>query len=262
MSVNGYVQGKNISVNMDSAKALNTVVGHEITHILEGTELYTGLQESVKAYAQLKGEYDNKLQSITKFYENENADIEKELTAELVGEYLFSDTDFISNLSMEKPTLFKKVFDEIKYLCNVVTAGSKEARQLEKVKKTFEDVYRQKNNTVANDGVRYDISKDMDGNVFVDVTEDIFDIKNGETVARTIQKTIKERFNNLINIKGQNIQVNKTTNDEFRRSKSANKLLKNNEQAYNDKLKTIANADEILLTAKKLDWRRIEPFQK
>ena len=46
------------------------------------------------------------------------------------------------------------------------------------------------------------------------------------------------------------MQINKTTNDEFRRSNSANQLLENPSQAYNDKLKTIANADEILAVAK------------
>lgn len=77
----------------------------------------------------------------------------------MIGEYLFTDSEFINRLSTEKPTLFKKIFDEIKYLYKTATAGSKEARQLEKVKKTFEEAYRQKNNTATDDGVRYAINK-------------------------------------------------------------------------------------------------------
>lgn len=158
--VNGYVQGNNIAINIDSTSAFNKVVGHEITHVLEGTELYTELANAVKELATTKGEYDSKLQSITKLYEGvENANIENELTADLIGEYLFTDSDFINRLSAEKPTLFQKIFDEIKYLCKVATAGSKEARQLEKVKKTFEEAYRQKNNTATDDGVKYAIDK-------------------------------------------------------------------------------------------------------
>ena len=152
--VNGYVQGNNIAINIDSTSALNKVVGHEITHILEGTELYTELVNAVKELATTKGEYDSKLQSIAKLYEGvEDANIENELTADLIGEYLFTDSDFINRLSAEKPTLFQKIFDEIKYLCKVATAGSKEAKQLEKVKKTFEEAYRQKNNTATDDSV-------------------------------------------------------------------------------------------------------------
>ena len=86
--------------------------------------------------------------------------------------------------------------------------------------------------------------------MFVDVTEDIFDENNGESIARTIQRVIHDKFNNLIDVHGQKIQINKTTNDEFRRSESAISLLKNSTQTYNDKLKTIANADEILSAAK------------
>lgn len=153
-TINGYEQGGNIAVNIDSAKALNKVVGHEITHILEGTEFYTELANVVKQYATTKGEYDSKLQSITKLYEGiEDANIENELTADLIGEYLFTDSDFVNSLSAEQPTLFQKIFDEIKYLCKIATAGSKEARQLEKVKKTFAEAYKQKNNTATDDGV-------------------------------------------------------------------------------------------------------------
>ena len=255
-TVNGYVTGDgNVAVNIDSSKSLNTVVGHEITHILEGTELYDALHQSIVEYAKAKGDYDGRYKTIEKLYEGiEGADINKELTADLVGDYLFTDENFIRSLSTEQPGVFKKVYDEIKYLCKVATAGSKEARELEKIKKTFSDIYRDsgkaQKNTTEEGGVKYMISKDVDGNTFVDVTEDIFDVNNGESVARTIQRVISERFNNLIEVNGQKIQINKTTNDEFRRSNSAMHFLKNPSQAYNDKLKTIANADEILSAAK------------
>ena len=165
--VAGYVQGKNIAINIDSAKALNTVVGHEITHILEGTELYPALQDAVKIFAESKGEYNSKLQSITKMYEGiEDANIENELTAELVGDYLFSDTniDFIKNLSVEQPGVFQKIYDEVKYLCKVANTRSKEAKELEKVKKTFAEVYRQKNNTATDNGaVKYSFNDTKTG---------------------------------------------------------------------------------------------------
>ena len=161
--VAGYVQGNNIAINVDSSKALNTVVGHEITHIFEGTELYPALQEAVKVFADSKGEYEGKLQSITKMYEGiEGANIDNELTAELVGEYLFSDTEFIKKLSVEQPNAFQKIYDEIKYLCKVATAGSKEAKEFEKVKKTFAEAYRQKNNTATDEGVRYSVTNKVD----------------------------------------------------------------------------------------------------
>lgn len=157
-TVNGYVKDGNIALNIESNKALNTVVGHEITHVLEGTELYTELQQAVKDYATTKGEYDTRLQELTKLYKGvENANIEAELTADLVGEYLFTDSDFVSKLSTEKPNIFKKIYEEIKYLVKTVT-GSKEFRELEKVKRAFDKAY--KENAQATKDTKYSASED------------------------------------------------------------------------------------------------------
>lgn len=157
-TVNGFVKDGSISLNIDSAKALNTVVGHEITHVLKGNpELYGEFQSLIFELAKTKGEYDTRFQDITKLYEGVNgADIADELTADLVGDYLFTDSDFISRLSVEKPNVFKRIFDEIKYLYKVATAGSKELRELEKVKRTFEKVYRESGKTTTD--TKYSVS--------------------------------------------------------------------------------------------------------
>ncbi len=63
--------------------------------------------------------------------------IKREVVADLVGDYLFTDPDFVNHLSTSNRNLFQKIYDEIKYLWKTATAGSKEARQLEKVKKGF-----------------------------------------------------------------------------------------------------------------------------
>ena len=142
-TVNGYVTKDGVTLNIDSAKSLNSVVGHEITHVLEGTELYTALQSAVVEYAKAKGEYDSRLADLTETYKNiKGADVNAELTADMIGDYLFTDTDFINNLATNK-NVFQKIYDEIKYLCKVATAGSKEARELEKVKRAFEKAYQE-----------------------------------------------------------------------------------------------------------------------
>ena len=155
-TVNGYFDKatKTVGVNIDSKKALNTVVGHEITHVLKGTELYETLQNAAFEYARTRGEYDSRREALAKLYAEK--DIDEEMTADLVGEYLFTDQDFINNLSVQHRNVFEKIFDEIKYLYKVATAGSKEARELEKVKKVFEQAY--KGNTKASEGTKYSMS--------------------------------------------------------------------------------------------------------
>lgn len=81
---------------------------------------------------------------------------------ELVGDYLFSNKDFISQLSTENRNVFQKVWDEIKYLCKVATAGSKEARELARIEKMFGEAYRKSGeakNTTPEGGVRYSITE-------------------------------------------------------------------------------------------------------
>ena len=143
-TVNGFVTKDGVTLNVQSAKALNSVVGHEIAHVLEGTDLYTELQNAVVEYAKTKGDYQGRLDSLSKLYESvEGANINAELTADLVGDYLFTDPDFINNLSTNHRNVFQKIYDEVKYLLKVTTAGSKEARELEKVKRAFEKAYRE-----------------------------------------------------------------------------------------------------------------------
>lgn len=160
--VNGFVTQNGITINIDSNNALNSVVGHEITHVLEGTELYTELQKAVKEYATTKGVYDTKLTELTELYKGiKGVNVENELTSDLVGEYLFTDADFVKNLSVTKPNVFQKIYNEIKYLLKVATAGSKEARQLEKVKKTFEEAYRNSEKNLTND-TKYSIKENTE----------------------------------------------------------------------------------------------------
>lgn len=163
-TVNGYVTSEgNITLNIDSAKSLNSVVGHEIAHVLEGTELYTELADAVRQYAETKGEYAARFEELTIVYNGVDADIDAEVVADLVGDYLFTDADFVRKLSVEQPNIFQRIFDEIKYMCKVATAGSKEARELEKVKRSFEKAYQESGSEaveVSDTNVKYSIREE------------------------------------------------------------------------------------------------------
>lgn len=77
-----------------------------------------------------------------------------------MGDYLFTDKAFVQKLSTQNRSLFQKIWDEVKYLCKVVTTGSKEAKQLLEVKKAFEEAYRAETKYPTGEGgVRYSISE-------------------------------------------------------------------------------------------------------
>ncbi len=132
-----------ITLNVQSPKAWQSVVGHEIAHVLEGAAAYNELRNALYEYSKSKGELDSRRAATTKMYEGKNADIEAELTADLVGDYLFTDKAFIYKLTGNR-TLFQKIFDEIKYLCN--TARGKQLSEIEKVKREFENAWKEYSN--------------------------------------------------------------------------------------------------------------------
>ena len=157
--VNGYVGKDGITLNVDANKALNTVVGHEITHVLEGTELYKKLSAAVVQYAKTKGDYDTRLKELSDLYKGvENSNVDRELVADLIGDYLFTDSKFLDRLAQDQ-NLFQKVWSEVKYLYNIATAGSDEAKQLLEVKRAFERAYQNATkNTAQRDGVDFSIN--------------------------------------------------------------------------------------------------------
>lgn len=142
-TVDAYIENGEIYLNVKSPKWLEMLTGHEVTHALEKGKHYDKLSKAVKAFAQAKGEYDARLADALNRYAGVEASAEREVIADLIGEYVFSGSDFIMDLAVKDRNVFQRVYDQIKYLCKVVTAGSKEARKLEKVKKEFARVYRE-----------------------------------------------------------------------------------------------------------------------
>lgn len=190
-TVNGYVEGNTITLNTDSNNWMNTIVGHEVLHVLEGTAHFDTLKSALFEYAKTKGEYDSRLGYTKKLYESvKDANVENELAADLVGEYIFGDEKFVKSLSAEQPNVFKRIYGEIKYLLKCATTGSKEERQLLKVKKVFEEVYRE-NGKTDESKIKYDIKK----NKIIDLSEDSELTKrvsglNGSEKYKEIQKYI------------------------------------------------------------------------
>jgi len=191
------------------------------------------LQEVSTEYAKSKGEYDSRLAVLKELYkdkegytgEDADAKIEQELVADLVGDYLFTDKAFVENLYVGDRGLFQKIFDEVKYLCKVVTAGSKEARQLEKVKKAFEEAYRaETKNPTADGGVRYSIVNLDSGKSYVQASRQII---HGNSVAEW-RSQISDFFNRALKngpieietIEGDTLTISKNTAKKAR-SKTA-----------------------------------------
>ncbi len=204
---------------MDSKKAWQSTVGHEITHVLEGSEHYEALKSALFDYAESKGAYQSKYDSISELYKNvPGANIEAELTAELVGEYLFTDEAFVKQLSSKNRSVFEKIYDEIKYLLKVATAGSKEARQLEKIKHEFDLAYKDTKKAADEGGnIKYSLCEFDDGQRFVDVVTEQkqFDGLSTKEKIDLATKILKSKFQGKVIGIDNKAFVNGSTIDEY-----------------------------------------------
>lgn len=186
--INGFAKDGKVSLNIDSQKSLNALTGHEIGHVFEDSinaEEYTKLKESIKEYAKTKGDYDKVYSKMENLYKNvKGADVESETINELIGDYLFTDKDFINKLSVSDKNAFNKMYDEVKYLSKVATAGSKEKRQLEKVKKTFQDIYNENELNIENTN-KVDVTEEQ--------TETVEKVQEVKPIKEEQQEEIKQQ---------------------------------------------------------------------
>ena len=143
--INGWRKGNTIVLNTDSPRAWTFTVGHEITHKIEGTKEYDKYRKALIQWAKNKGDYDSRYESRKNLY-NDGTDIDGEITADLTGEYILNDFEFVQNLATNHQNVFQWAYNEIKHMLKLVTAGSKEARQLERAKHNFEKAYRAQGN--------------------------------------------------------------------------------------------------------------------
>ena len=216
--INGFASKDGITLNLNSKKAINTVVGHELTHFLEGTPEYDALVKALKDYVNLKSEgtWDSMLAEITERYKNVEADPEKELVADLVGDLVFTDQKFVDHLSKKEPGAFKKLFERIKYLTKTF-AGTEQGNQLEKVKQAFTEAWKAQKNTAMEDGMKYSLNS----NAKSELHKALYDLKyRSEVLLRDESPAIMVAQKGVKNLpmamKASHIRENVFTEEEAR----------------------------------------------
>ena len=252
---------REIVINKDSPAFINSVMGHEVTHMFEGSEEYPKLQKILKEYATSKGEYDQMLRITQETYKDvANAVPENEVTSQLVGKYIFTDYEFANNLSVKEPNIFKKVYDYIKHVYKMATAGSKEARQLEQAKRIWEKAYREmsksatqegKTNSVtdADSSTKFLIAKDGKGNDVVVINQNIYDgmlddDKPHEYIADFIAAEIGNSYKIIED--GEVVYIGEDLPGEFTQSKYTQMLLAKRQGLLKAKNQTAQNLKDII----------------
>lgn len=144
--VNGWYIDGTLAINVDSPKADAFILGHEVGHDLQQNDAkgYNELAEMIIPYAEQKEgkeAFAKRRGEAKKNYKNGLGEVDVELVNDLIGEYIYNDEAFIQQLSAN-PGLFKKVWNTVKYLYKMATAGSQQEKDLLRIKRQFEKVYR------------------------------------------------------------------------------------------------------------------------
>ena len=95
--------------------------------------------------------------------------------------------------------------------------------------------------------MQFALSQDEQGNPVVVVEEDILDGVPREDWAKTVKQVLKERFPDGVTIGNEKILITKKSRKEITNSGDTGWLRKNQPDVYADKMRSSANADEILM---------------
>ena len=171
-----------------------------------------------------------------------------ERVARIAGSRLFTDQNMVNRLFNTDQTVFRKIKNWISDALTKVF-GSEERKELLQAEKLYLRAMNSRGQVNGYGEGQNFIGTTKDGEKFVVVNQDEINTSDGANIASNIAKILK-KYNNLILANGQYIRVNSHTNGEFRESDWARGLRKENAEWHNDKIKTLANADEILTAAK------------
>lgn len=142
---NGEVE---IKINPNSNRAGEFLLVHEITHAIETDNM----KKLVLDYASKNSEFNTALESLKQTYGTN--DVNSEVLADVSGQ-LFGNQEFIDNLSVEQPNIFRRIYNKIIELANKITGNSHEALFIQDLKNKWEEAYRTQNNNLR--GKNYSI---------------------------------------------------------------------------------------------------------
>lgn len=134
-NVNGTYKNGVITINPNSNRAGEFVAIHELTHAI-GTK---PMIDMIQKYRNSNAEFNNAVERLLSTYKT--TEINEEALGDIAGQ-LFGNQEYINNLSMENPSLFKKIYNEIKYLWHQFTGYKNQDQFIEDLRNKWESAYR------------------------------------------------------------------------------------------------------------------------
>lgn len=210
--------------NGDSQNTIQQISIHELTHDLVGTKEYEELKNLVLDKNKTRQGYEEARQSLESTYsqvydsnsENFKSLVDDEEVADTLAQKL-GDQDFINSLNVEKPNVFKRIYNWVVDKVNKITGNKFEKVYWEDIKNKFESAYRQDYQGKSNSN-RFSIQTDSNGNKFVkiDTNQDIFKGKTLSEQTKIAKQYILDKFRDKgLKLDNENVKITSKTANEY-----------------------------------------------
>lgn len=190
-----------LSMDGEASGASNpymAILGHEVTHSLEGGAEYNKLLDYAVQRAKENGTYDQQISQLQAAYKGQDAAIHHELTSNLMME-MFGDERFIRRFVNENRGIAGKILNALDSILAKLK-GDESFAEFEKIRNLFADAYRATNRNSDSNKVKY--SKKLGGyfpNTHVSTEKvqekyGIHDINREAEVKKQIKKFAKGKY--------------------------------------------------------------------
>lgn len=146
---NGSYSNGVITINPNSNRAGEFIAIHELTHAIGTGQM----KNIVQKYRESNTEFDTAVNTLLQNYNT--TELTEEAMADVAGQ-LFGNQEFINNLAQTEPSLFRKIYNEIKYLWHQFTGYKNQDQFINDLQYKWEQAYR--NNAKLNETTNYSIA--------------------------------------------------------------------------------------------------------
>lgn len=184
--VNGLITKENgktiIELNPNADNYVEFLVVHEITHDIATKEM----KELILDYAKQDPEFEKSLESLKERYKTN--DVSDEVVADVCGE-LFGNREFIQSVVEKKPSIFKKILNNIRKLAEKIkgTGANEYVSFVENLKEMWEEAYYNNKSNLKKTEYMMTSVKGMQNGIKID--NKYQDIKNRYDYALKLENT-------------------------------------------------------------------------
>ena len=158
-NINGQYENGTITINPNSTRTGEFIAIHELTHAIGTNQM----RKIIDTYRQSNADFNKAVQNLIENYGS--SELTEEAMADVSGQ-LFGNQEFINNLADTNPSLFKRIYQEIKYLYHQFTGYKNQNQFIEDLQYKWEQAYRNKNKLNTNQ--KYSIGGETAINRLVD----------------------------------------------------------------------------------------------